>query len=158
MPDAPPPRALVGRRLLALAYDLWPALALCLALSLGFTLAYLGAGHGARENIPPFSAWQWALWLACWGVVGLYATWSWGHGGQTLGMRPWRLRLVAPDGTAPSRLALWRRYAMGTLSLLAGGAGFWWAWLDPQRLAWHDRFSRTRLRLEPAARGGGKAG
>ena len=32
-----------------------------------------------------------------------------------------------------------------TLSLLLGGLGFWWAWVDRQRLTWHDRASGTRL-------------
>ncbi|KAF1014056.1 MAG: hypothetical protein GAK31_03080 [Stenotrophomonas maltophilia] len=57
------------------------------------------------------------------GLAGLYATLSWQRGGQTMGMRPWRLRLQSSDG-APLRAGqLWRRYAVGTLSLLAGGWG-----------------------------------
>ena len=88
---------------------------------------------------------QWLLWLACWLVTGAYATASWRRGGQTLGMRPWRLKLVACDGDVPTWRALWLRYAVGLLSLLAGGLGFWWAWWDRDRLAWHDRASGTRL-------------
>jgi len=34
---------------------------------------------------------------------------------------------------------------MAQLSLLAAGLGFWWAWIDPDRLTWHDRASGTRL-------------
>ena len=143
------PRALVGWRLLSLFYDLWPALALWFALSFAFALGYALAGHDIHENIAPFSALQWLLWLCCWGVAGLYATISWRRGGQTLGMRPWRLRLVAADGAAPSWRALWLRYAVGTLSLLAAGLGFWWAWFDRDRLAWHDRASGTRVSREP---------
>src|SRR3970282_1463349 len=49
-------------------------------------------------------------------------------------MRAWRLRLVAADGGVPAWRAVLVRYAVGTLSLLAVGAGFWWAWIDrPQR-------------------------
>ena len=143
------PRALVGWRLLALFYDLWPALALWFALSFAFALGYTLAGHDTHQNIEPFSALQWLLWLCCWGVAGLYATISWRRGGQTLGMRPWRLRVVAADGAAPSWRALWLRYAVGTLSLLAAGFGFWWAWFDRDRLAWHDRASGTRVSREP---------
>jgi uncharacterized RDD family membrane protein YckC len=153
MPDAPlaptPPQALVGRRLLALFYDLWPAAALWFALSFLFNLGYLLAGHEAREFVAPFTLLGWLLWIGCWLVTGLYATVSWRRGGQTLGMRPWRLRLVAADGGVPGWGALWRRYAVGTLSLLAAGAGFWWAWLDRERLAWHDRASGTRLLRVP---------
>ncbi|WP_233398698.1 RDD family protein [Luteimonas sp. MC1828] len=146
------PQAVVGWRLLALFYDLWPALALWFALSALLAFGYMLAGHDARQNIPPFSLLQWLLWLACWLAAGAYATVSWKRGGQTLGMRPWRLRVVAESGLAPSWQTLWLRYAVGTLSLLAAGAGFWWAWLDRDRLTWHDRASHTRLRREPKAR------
>jgi uncharacterized RDD family membrane protein YckC len=145
--DTPPARALVWRRLLAMAYDLWPVAALWFALSLLANVAYTLAGHDARAYVAPFTLWGWLLWCGCWLLAGLYATASWARGGQTLGMRPWRLRLVAFDGGRPPRRALWIRFAVGTLSLLAAGAGFWWAWIDRDRLAWHDRASRTRLVL-----------
>ena len=144
---ASPPRALLGWRLLALLYDLFPVLALWLVLSAAFTAAHILLGHhAARENIAPFSALQWLLWVFCWLVTGLYAVASWRRGGATLGMRPWRLRVVsAADGGNAPVAALWRRYAVGTLSLLFAGAGFWWAWFDRDRLAWHDRASGTRM-------------
>jgi uncharacterized RDD family membrane protein YckC len=143
---APRPRALVGWRLLALFYDLWPVAALWMLTSVPFTVGYTVLGHhAARENIAPFSGLQWLLWLACWGITGLYATLSWRRGGQTLGMRPWRLKLVAADGGMPTWKALWLRYAVGLLALLPAGLGFCWAWVDRDRLAWHDRASGTRL-------------
>ena len=145
-PEPQKPRALIGWRLLALLYDLFPALALWFLVSALFTIGYTFLGHhAARENIAPFSALQWLLWLACWLVAGVYATVSWRRGGQTLGMRPWRLKVTAADGGRPSRRALWLRYAVGTLSLLLGGLGFWWAWFDRSQLAWHDRARSTRL-------------
>jgi len=140
------PRALIGWRLLSLLYDVWPVLALWMVLSALFTLGYTFLGHHAtRENIAPFSALQGLLWACCWGVTGLYAVLSWRRGGQTLGMRPWRLKVVAADGGAPTRGALWLRYALASVSVLAAGLGFWWAWLDRGRLTFHDRFSGTRL-------------
>ena len=140
------PRALVPWRLLALFYDLWPALALWMLTALPFVLLDVAIhGGDTRHNIAPYSPMGWLLWLACWIVTGLYATVSWHRGGQTLGMRPWRLRLQADDGGLPTMRQLWLRYAVGTLSLLAGGLGFWWAWFDRDRLAWHDRASGTRL-------------
>ena len=148
--DAPEPSdkpaALVWRRLLSLLYDLLPVLALWFLLSAAFTAGYTFLGHhDPHENIAPFSALQWLLWIGCWTVTGLYATASWRRGGQTLGMRPWRIRVVAADGGAPARGALWLRYTVGVLALLAAGLGFWWAWIDRDRLAWHDRASGTRI-------------
>jgi uncharacterized RDD family membrane protein YckC len=60
--------------------------------------------------------------------------------------------VVAPGGTKPTWKALLTRYAVGTVSLLAAGLGFWWAWLDRDRLTWHDRASGTRLVREPRKR------
>lgn len=144
------PRSLLGWRLLALAYDLWPALALWMLVAVPFTVGYTVLGHhDARQNIAPFSLLAWLLWLSCWLVTGLYATISWHRGGQTLGMRPWRLRLTAVADAAPSWGALWLRYLVATLSLLAAGLGFWWALVDRERLTWHDRISGTRLLRQP---------
>jgi uncharacterized RDD family membrane protein YckC len=144
-----PPSALLLRRLLALLYDFWPVLALWLATAVPFVLLDAGMNNDLRHNIEPFSALAWLQWLACWAVAGLYATLSWRRGGQTLGMRPWRIAVVTLDGLPASRAALWARYAMATLSLLLCGAGFWWALLDRQGLTWHDRASNTRLELLP---------
>lgn len=139
------PQAFVGRRLLALFYDLWPVAALWFLISAVFTVGYTLAGHAARENIEPFSPLQWLLWFCCWLATGAYAVVSWRRGGQTLGMRPWRLRVVATDGERPTRKALLRRYLVGTLSLALGGLGFWWAWFDREKRTWHDRASGTRV-------------
>jgi uncharacterized RDD family membrane protein YckC len=135
--------ALVGWRWLALFYDLWPMVALWMAAAAVFLVAH------QQQPLAPFSPPQLALWLLCWLLTGAYAIVSWRRGGQTLGMRPWRLRVTAIDGSAPTWRAVLARYLVGTLSLLVGGLGFWWAWFDRDRLTWHDRASHTRLRREP---------
>ncbi|WP_032968546.1 RDD family protein, partial [Stenotrophomonas maltophilia] len=89
--EMPRPRALLLWRMLAMVYDTLPVLALWMLAGTLFTLAYTLDGHTQRENIAPFSAWQWLLWAVCWAITGWYATASWRRGGQTLGMRPWRL-------------------------------------------------------------------
>ncbi len=140
------PSPLLIRRLLALFYDLWPSLALWMLTAVPFVLLDVALNGGNdRHNIAPYSLLGWLLWLGCWAVTGLYATFSWKRGGQTLGMRPWRLRLQTATGQPPTEAMLWKRYVAGTLSLLCGGRGFWWAWFDRDRLTWHDRFSGTRL-------------
>src|SRR5690606_40536918 len=107
--DARPP-ALVIRRLLALFYALWRVVALWMLAAVPSVLAAVAmSGGDTRHNIEPFSLMAWAEWIACWLVTGLYATISWRRGGQTLGMRPWRLRLRATGGGVPSWRALWLR-------------------------------------------------
>ena len=144
---APKPRAHLPWRFLSIFYDMWPVLALWFLLSFLFNLAYTLSGHDARAYIQPFTLLGWLLWIACWVAGGLYMTVSWRRGGQSLGMRPWRLRLVDAEdpATPPSWRAVWIRYAVGTASLLLAGLGFFWAWIDRDRLTWHDRASHTRL-------------
>ena len=140
-----PASALLQWRLLALLYDLFPALALWMLVSSMFTLGYFLAGHAPRQNIAPFSPLQLLLWFTCWLVTGAYAVISWERGGRTLGMRPWRLRVVDIMGAPAPRRALVRRYAIGTLSLVVAGMGFWWALFNRDGLTWHDRASATRM-------------
>lgn len=144
-PLSPKPQALIPRRLLALFYDVWPVLALWMLLSALFNLGYYLAGHDERDILKTGSVLGVLLWLCCWLVAGAYAVASWSRGGQTLGMRPWRLRVIGANGIAATSRQLIVRYLVGNLSLLLGGLGFWWAWLDRDRLAWHDRASGTRV-------------
>jgi uncharacterized RDD family membrane protein YckC len=137
--------ALVGWRLLSLLYDLLPVVALWFLVAVPFVLVDAALSRDVRHNIAPYSALWWAQWLACWAATGLYATLSWRRGGQTLGMRPWRLRVTGLDAAPAPWRCLWLRYAIGCASLLAAGLGFWWAWFDRDGLAWHDRWSGTRL-------------
>jgi len=79
----------------------------------------------------------------------LFFGWFWVHGGQTLGMRAWRLRVLTNDGTGLS----WRhaaiRFATAILAWLPAALGFFWSLVDREGLAWHDRWSQTRLVLVP---------
>lgn len=78
--------------------------------------------------------------------------WFWTHGGQTLGMRAWRFRVVAQDCESVTWKLAVRRFAWSILSWAPLGLGFLWSIVDPQRLAWHDRLSGTRLvRVPPAS-------
>jgi uncharacterized RDD family membrane protein YckC len=132
------PSALIGWRLLAMLYDFFPVLGLWF-----LTGALAMLVHGG-EPIYGDTLAGWLELLALWLVTGAYATLSWRRGGQTLGMRPWRLRVTAADAK-PAWRQLWIRYAVGTLSLLLAGAGFWWAWFDRERRTWHDRASGTGM-------------
>lgn len=135
----------LGWRLLALVYDAMPNIAIWFAVS-GVALAVV-PGH---TPFAPWSAAQLALWLLCWAVSGLYAVVSWRGLGQTLGMRPWRLKVLGADGRIAGTRALWIRYGVATLSLAAAGLGFGWSLLDRERRTWHDLASGTVLvRLPP---------
>ena len=122
-------------RCAAFGYDLL----LLVGLLASFTLVAVVLHGGA---IAPGSPWfQFAL-LA---IVAVFFCGFWAHGGQTLGMRAWRIRVVSQDGTPLSwpRAAL--RLAAGVLALLPLGLGLWWGIFDAQRRGWHDRLTSTRV-------------
>jgi uncharacterized RDD family membrane protein YckC len=93
----------------------------------------------------PSRAWWFRAWLVA-VVIGFYA-YFWTHGGQTLGMSAWRLRLVRVDGGKPRLTDALLRLACATVSLAPAGLGLLWVLVDREGLAWHDRWSRTRLVL-----------
>jgi len=80
-------------------------------------------------------------------VVGAFFAFFWVRGGQTLGMRSWRLRVLRDDGEPLRWRHAWRRFGAAFLSLAPLGLGLLWCLLDRDGLAWHDRLSRTRLVL-----------
>lgn len=137
----------LGWRLLAFIYDVLPVVALWFVLSV--LVLMLRGG----QPILPWTAAFWLQNLALWAIAGLYAVESWSRGGETLGMRPWRLRVVDEQGRLADRARLWRRFAWATLSWLPAGGGFLWSLVDRERRCLHDLASGTRLvRLPRAAR------
>lgn len=132
-----PAPAGLPRRLAAIVYDVLP---LCAVLLVFTTAVWLA--RGGRE-IPPGTIW---FQLALVGVADAFFGWFWTHGGQTLGMLAWRIRVVRADDGGPlgwGRATL--RFAAAIVSLLPLGLGFWWALVDREASTWHDRLSGTRL-------------
>jgi uncharacterized RDD family membrane protein YckC len=75
----------------------------------------------------------------------IFFTSFWVLGGQTLGMRAWRLKLVRTDNTKVGWNDAIKRHFASLLSLCACGLGFAWILIDPHKMAWHDKLSKTRL-------------
>ncbi len=80
----------------------------------------------------------------------VYFTWQWTHGGQTLGMRSWKVRLVDNLGQYVNWMTASKRFLLALISWLTAGAGFIWGIFDPEKLAFHDRYSHTKLVHEPS--------
>lgn len=140
--------AALGWRLLAAVYDLLPLLALWFVVSAAMLLL--------RRGVPVMPGSAAALFelAVLWSITGVYAVLSWRLGGQTMGMRAWRLRVVDDHGEAPAWRALILRYVLASLSLAALGLGYLWALLEPQRRTWHDLITSTLVvRLQSAKSG-----
>jgi uncharacterized RDD family membrane protein YckC len=134
------------RRLAAMAYDA-VLLAGVLVLASALVTLPLGIGLGREAADVLFrSPWfRWPFFLYWLAVLAGFHLWFWTHGGQTLGMKTWRIRVVRTDGSPLGLRDAAARYGAAVLSWLPLGMGFWWVLVDPARLAWHDRLSGTRL-------------
>jgi len=76
---------------------------------------------------------------------GTYFVWQWLHGGQTLPMKSWRIRLVTHEGTQLTPRHAIYRFIFALLSLALFGAGFLWAFFDRDRQFLHDRLAGTKI-------------
>ena len=128
------------RRFAAMCYDGLLLLALLMvATSLVIMPLGLEAGDTSVGRNPLFR-------LVIFGLVPpFFFSWFWIKGGQTLGMRAWRLQAIRNDGQPLTWRDALLRYFSALLSLAAVGLGFFWILVDHDKLAWHDRLSKTRL-------------
>jgi uncharacterized RDD family membrane protein YckC len=126
--------ASLALRLAAAVYDLFPLIALWM-LTAGLCLL---AVRGHVDVAHPPLAWRVALRAALLAVTAAYFTISWSRGGQTIGMRAWRLRVVALDGTALSWPKALARFVGALASLLLLGLGFLTCLVQSRRRGWHD--------------------
>ncbi|MDH5631884.1 MAG: RDD family protein [Gammaproteobacteria bacterium] len=124
-------------RLVALAYD---SLLLFAVLMLA-TFPYVIAIGGPPESLVAKLVLRTWLVLVAIGFFG----WFWTHGGQTLGMRAWRLKLVREDGGPVTWSDALKRLAAAVLSLGTAGLGYAWILVDKNSCSWHDRLSHTRV-------------
>ncbi len=146
------------RRLLAITYE--AMLLFAVVFIAGYLFDTLTQSRNALMLRHARQAWLFA-------VLGVYFVWFWMHGGQTLAMKTWRIRLVGPSGLrlalgrAIARYALLWIFVLPTLAILAAlGIGGWiavialglalvlppfYALFDRERQFIHDRLLGTRL-------------
>ena len=136
------PSAAAGllRRLASVGYEL--LLLAALLLTAGWLFLFLS------RNLDPVLA-RPALQLYLLALCGAYFVYCWTHGGQTLPMKTWRIRLVARAGGAVTLATGLQRYVYALLGFAACGLGFAWALIDRDRQFLHDRLAGTRLIAVP---------
>jgi uncharacterized RDD family membrane protein YckC len=135
---APPhaPGATLGRRALALVYEVLLLIAVVFIGALPFVMLT----HDADPTVarPLFQLYLVAL-------TGFYFAGQWRHGGQTLAMKTWRMRVVTGAGAPLTWGHAFRRFACALPGTLLFGAGFLWALVDRDGLFLHDRLAGTRI-------------
>jgi uncharacterized RDD family membrane protein YckC len=149
MPASPTDARVPARlrvRLAAAIYDLLPLIGLWFATAAAVMLSF----HGNVDVAHPSPTYRASLRIALLAVTAAYFVASWVRGGQTIGMRAWRLRVVATDGGALPWPRATVRFAVAIVSLAALGLGFAWCLVDPARRTWHDIAARSRVvRITP---------
>jgi uncharacterized RDD family membrane protein YckC len=120
------------RRLAAMSYDLLLLIALWFVAT--FAMLPLTGGEAilaSRQGV--LGHFYHALLLLI--AVAYYGV-CWTRGGQTLGMKAWRIRLERMDGRSPAWGDALIRFTTGAASMLLGLFGLWrlrtpgWSWSD----------------------------
>lgn len=127
----------IARRLASAVYEALLVFALVLVATFPFLALVGDATQGWRRHLLQ-------LWVL--GVGAAYFTWFWTHGGQTLPMKTWRLRLERAEGGPVGVPRALHRYLLAVLGTFAGGLGFLWAFVDRDRQFLHDRLAGTAIR------------
>lgn len=128
-----------ARLLAACFYDALAVVAVLFLVTVPW-VALMPGQHVAAGN-PWYQAWLVA-------AVNAYFSVGWMRGGQTLGMRAWRLYVTADRAgplTWPRAIA---RFWMALVSWAVLGLGF--AWFAFTGRSWHDLATGTRVEYRPA--------
>ena len=128
------------RRLGAMVYDAFLLIALLMIAAIP-VVAIAGADSDFFKS-PLYTLYLYVISLVFFG-------WFWTHGGQTLGMRSWKIRVIRNDNLPLGWDSVLLRYLMATISLCLLGLGFLWILFDEDNLAWHDQVSKTRVIFDP---------
>lgn len=131
------------KRLFAWIYDLLGALGIfILAMVVGLILLkivtlpwfedFSVVSSGASRN----PLW----WIYLFMCVQYYYIWCWVKGGQTVGMKAWRLQLYKADG----KLLSWKEAYIRSFLSFAGLANIW-SLVDKENRGWHDFIFDTRV-------------
>lgn len=132
--------ASLGRRLGAMLYDGLLVLALLFLATLPFVAVRGGEPVEAGDPL-----YRLVMFLVAWLFYAIF----WSRYGRTLGLQSWRLRIETPEGRKPTFAAASLRFLAAIVSWLPLGLGIWWQLWDRDKLTWHDRWSKTRLRYYP---------
>ena len=129
------------RRLAAQIYDLFLLIALLFiatALLLPFTA---GEAISAQQTL------IYRIYLAV--ISFFFYGWFWTHGGQTLGMRAWKIKVLTLDQKNINWTQSLLRFLTAIVSWGFFGLGFLWVLFDKNRRSWHDHLSKTALFFDP---------
>ena len=124
------------RHLAAMFYDTF--LLLAILLLAGLIAVSLNGGQAIGSGNPFFFIYLLA-------VSFLFYGWFWTHGGQTLGMRSWKIYLISGDNQDITWKRAFIRFSVALISWFPLGLGFWWQYLGKDKQNWPDLLSHSYL-------------
>ncbi|GAA6168773.1 RDD family protein [Sessilibacter corallicola] len=138
------PNAPLWKKFAALVYDYLVLAAVsmgygALALLVQVKILQKTFNEGELGDFGPAGFFGWVL------VIFAFYCYFWRRGGQTLGMRAWRLKILTQDDEKPGWSHCIIRSIVAPLSLAAGLLGYFWQLVDPSNLTLHDRLSKTKI-------------
>jgi uncharacterized RDD family membrane protein YckC len=144
MPEAYP-NASLRRRFAAMLYDFFLVFAVWAVTGSLLQAAFGGAApvDGQLPAQQPLAS-HWVQLICYLEILGFY-TYFWCVKGQTLGMQVWKIRAVNDQGEGLTVLQALTRFGFATLAMAPAALGLLWALFSKERLALHDRWSKTRV-------------
>lgn len=127
------------RRLFAIFYDGFLLTAILFIVSAIATALNHGKAIEPGDTVYPFFV------FVIFSLSYLYFAWFWIHGGQSLGMKTWRIRIQSCDSSKLSWKTAAIRFISAIFSWGIFGLGFLWALFDKKHRCWHDLVSNTVL-------------
>lgn len=134
--STPQPAPGLLRRLAAVIYDLL----LLIAVFFLATALLLPLNSGEAFTRQQF---LYPLFLVT--VSFVFYGWFWTHGGQTLGLKAWKIRVLTLDQKPLNWSQACIRFFSAALSWSIFGLGFIWIIFDKHQLGWHDHLSKTAV-------------
>ena len=130
-----PSKSSLLRRFAAIFYDF------LLLISVLFFATALILPFNAGQAIT--SHWLYLPYLLL--VSFLFYGWFWTHGGQTLGLKAWKLRVLTFNQQPITWIQAFWRFSSAFLSWAILGIGFLWALVDKEKRCLHDVLSKTDI-------------
>ena len=125
---------LVGRLYVCLFYELIIQIGLWFVVTF-LTLAVLNVDLTSNPNLLRFILWA---------SSGMYFMASWLHGGQTLAMKAWKLKLTYPKENKNFNY-FFSRYCLASIGIAFFGLGYLYIFFDKKNRYLHDRILGSEI-------------
>lgn len=136
------------KRLITIVYDSFLLIAVFFAVGIPISILttfIFNSGDAITEEHSFYLINQIIILFTLFSASVVFYVWFWTHGGQTLGMKTWRIKLISDNNQPITRKQAMLRYFSALLSWGVLAIGFIWIIFDSKKRSWHDIFSNSHL-------------